>query len=269
MTRLALVSTSPDRVTQPDLIARVVAGDRLAMRELYDAHVGRVRRLAFRLTGDVELAEEVTQDTFVRALSRIAGFRGDCAISTWLHRITVSVALNATRGVRRRQRREADIEEADAHVAEHEHDRVDPLLRERLQRAIDALPDILRVAIVMHDLEGYSHVEIAEVLDIPVGTCRSRLFLARARLRAATIVGAEAIGLHQDLGSIEPGKLADLVVLDANPLESIRNTKQVRMVMKNGRLYDAETLDETYPRQRKLDRMPGTPEKPATAAGIR
>jgi Tol biopolymer transport system component len=71
-------------------------------------------------------------------------------------------------------------------------------------------------------------------------------------LRSATMVGAQAIGHAQDLGSIEPGKLADLQVLDANPLESIRNTNTVRYVMKNGRLYDAATLDEVWPRQRKL-----------------
>ena len=70
-------------------------------------------------------------------------------------------------------------------------------------------------------------------------------------LRAATIVGAEAIGLARDLGSVEVGKLADLVVLDANPLENIRNSNTVRMVMKNGRLYQGNTLDEVYPRARK------------------
>ena len=185
MTRLALVPTSPARVTESDLIARVVAGDRLAMRALYDAHVERVRRLAHRLTGDAELADEVTQDTFVKAFSHIAGFRGDCAISTWLHRIAVSAALNATRGARRRQRREADIEEADGIATHGGAAHVDPILRDRLHRAIDELPEILRTTLVMYELEGYTHVEIAEVLDIPVGTCRSRLFLARARLRAA------------------------------------------------------------------------------------
>ena len=70
-------------------------------------------------------------------------------------------------------------------------------------------------------------------------------------LRSATMVGAQAIGHAQDLGSIEPGKLADLQVLDANPLENIRNTNTVRFVMKNGRLYDAATLDEVWPRQQK------------------
>jgi hypothetical protein len=74
-------------------------------------------------------------------------------------------------------------------------------------------------------------------------------------LRVGTIHGANAIGMEQDLGSLEPGKLADLIVLDANPLEDIHNTNTVRFVMKNGRLYEAETLNEVWPRQRTLPRM--------------
>jgi Tol biopolymer transport system component len=88
-------------------------------------------------------------------------------------------------------------------------------------------------------------------------------------LRAATIFGAEGIGLQDDLGSIEVGKLADLLVLDANPLENIRNTNTVRFVMKNGRLYDGDTLNETWPRQRTLT-IPGFwDDRPATGNGIR
>ena len=87
-------------------------------------------------------------------------------------------------------------------------------------------------------------------------------------LRCATIFGAEAIGLSRDLGSLENGKLADLLVLDANPLQDIRNTNTVRYVMKNGRLYDGNTLDEIYPTARKTPPVLGTPQKPNVKAGV-
>ena len=89
-------------------------------------------------------------------------------------------------------------------------------------------------------------------------------------LRVATALGAEAIGLDGDLGSIEPGRLADLVVLEANPLDDIRNTNLIRYVMKNGRLYDADTLDETWPRERPLGEPVWLGDEPdGVAAGIR
>ena len=81
-------------------------------------------------------------------------------------------------------------------------------------------------------------------------------------LRVATIFGAEAIGFGQDLGSVEPGKLADLIVLDANPLDDIHNTASIKYVMKNGRLYDGNTLDEVWPRKKTLEKQwwwDGTP----------
>jgi len=88
-------------------------------------------------------------------------------------------------------------------------------------------------------------------------------------LRAATIVGAEAIGLGTEVGSLEPGKLADIIVLDKNPLENIRHTNTVSMVMVNGRLYDANTLDEVYPRKRALTRQPWTYTVPVARAGMK
>jgi RNA polymerase sigma-70 factor (ECF subfamily) len=166
---------------EPELIARVLAGDRQAARELYDAHAPRVFRLAFRLTGDGELARELTQETFVRAFGQLGRFRGESALSTWLHRVTVSVVSNAMRKVKRFRQRETDLEEAGPMTAETRT--ADPDLRDKLHRAIDELPEIYRVTFVMHDVEGYTHEEIANVLGVAEGTCKSRLSVARSQLR--------------------------------------------------------------------------------------
>lgn len=183
MTHAANVLRQDHRVDEPQLIARVLAGDRIAGRELYDAHAPRVFRLAFRLTGDAELAGECTQETFIRAFRQLDRFRGDSALSTWLHRITVSVASNGMRKVKRFRAREADLEEA--HPIEAAGEAIEPDLRARLAQAIDELPEIYRMTVIMHDLEGYTHSEIGAALGVAEGTCKSRLAIARGKLRAA------------------------------------------------------------------------------------
>jgi RNA polymerase sigma-70 factor (ECF subfamily) len=170
-------------VDERELIARVLAGDRVAGRELYDAHAPRVYRLVFRLTGDTDLAQEFTQETFVRAFAQLGGFRGDAALSTWLYRVALSVTSNGMRKVKRFRGREADLDEAEPIGVGPRS--TEPDLRARLSRAIDALPEIYRTVVTMHDVEGYTHAEIAHALGVPEGTCKTRLSHARAKLREA------------------------------------------------------------------------------------
>lgn len=166
-----------------ELIARAVHGDAQAQRALYDAHVDRVYRLAFRLAGDDDLARDFTQDAFIRAFQRLADFRGDSAFGTWLHTIAVSVALNGLRKVKRLRARETPLE--DAELLGYTPVRTEPDLRDRLHAAIDDLPPGYRAVFVMHDVEGFTHEEIATSLGVQPGTSKAQLFRARAKLRHA------------------------------------------------------------------------------------
>ncbi len=169
------------RADERALVARAIAGDPAAERALYDLHVGRVYRVAFRVAGDDDLARDITQDTFVRAFDRLPEFRHDAAFATWLHRIALSVALNAIDKVQRLRRHEAPLEDGLAAAAPDR--RADPDLRARLADAIDALPPGYRAVFVLHDVEGYTHEEIGAALGVRPGTSKAQLFHARARLR--------------------------------------------------------------------------------------
>jgi RNA polymerase sigma-70 factor (ECF subfamily) len=168
-------------VDERDLIARVRSGNAVAERELYDTHVDRVYRLAYRMSGDDAVAQDITQDTFIRAFDRIVDFRGDSAFGTWLHSIGTSVALNVLRKVKRFRTREFDLGEASG--VGHGVREAEPDLKDRLREAIDDLPDKYRLVFVMHDVEGFKHHEIAEALGLQVGTSKAQLSRARARLR--------------------------------------------------------------------------------------
>ena len=168
-------------MTDTEIIARVLAGDPAAERTLYDAHVDRVFRLAYRLAGDADLAQDFTQETFVRAFSRLREFQGRSAFSTWLHAITVSVSLNALRKVKKIRQREVALDDAQPAFTTSRH--AEPDLKDRLKNAIASLPEHYRAVFVMYDMEGYSHEEIGTVLGVPVGTSKARLSRAREKLR--------------------------------------------------------------------------------------
>lgn len=178
------------RVSGPEgaaLLARARRGDESAFRQLYRSHVDRTFGLAYRITGDEELARDATQEAFVRAFGRLDEFRGDAAFSTWLHRITVRSALNLVRDrARHRNGRVALDEEALPEEIPGASSLRRPAfeLRDRIREAVDALPEHYRVVLLMHDVEGFTHREIAERLEVREGTSKARLSRARARLRS-------------------------------------------------------------------------------------
>jgi RNA polymerase sigma-70 factor, ECF subfamily len=168
-------------VDDQQLIGRVLAGDASAERALYDAHVDRVFRLVYRMAGDLDRAQDYTQETFIRAFARLSEFRGEAALSTWLGSIAISIALNGLRKVRRLRDREVALD--DAPPMSRTTPEAEPDLKVRLAQAIDDLPDGYRAVFVMHDVEGYTHEEIASSLGVHPGTSKAQLFRARARLR--------------------------------------------------------------------------------------
>lgn len=170
-------------VDQRALIERARRGEASAHRALYDSHVDRIFRLTFRLTGVEHLARELTQDTFVRAFASIDGFRGDSAFGTWLHTIAVSVTLNELKRRKRDRSREAPLDEA--LTMTRSTPLSDPVLREKLMVAVNALPEGCRTVFMMHDAEGYTHEEIAEALGVTAGTSKAQLSRGRAKLRIA------------------------------------------------------------------------------------
>lgn len=176
---------------QATLIAQILAGDRRAARRLYDAHAQRIHRLAYRLSGDAHLAQDFTQETFLRAFRALRDFRGESSLSTWLHRIALSVTLNGLRKVRQFRTREVAVNDAETMEGLLEDTvrapaaAVDHGLNRQVARAAEELPEALRLTLIMHDVEGYTHGEIAAALNVPEGTSKARLSTARARLRQA------------------------------------------------------------------------------------
>lgn len=167
----------------PSLVERARLGERRAFETLYRENVGRVYALCLRMSGDADRAEELTQDVFVRAWSRLSSFRGDSQFSTWLHRIAVNAVLQKRRGDKRRELR---VETRDAEqLAEAPAPRVTTMERMDLERAVAALPEGARAVFLLHDVQGYKHHEIADMMGLAVGTTKAQLHRARRLLREA------------------------------------------------------------------------------------
>jgi RNA polymerase sigma-70 factor, ECF subfamily len=155
------------------------SGDAHAFERLYRTHVGRVHSLARRMLGDDD-ADEAAQDVFVRAWEKLGTFRGEAAFGTWLHRLAINVMLG--RRERRGTQRQRYLEGEDMLEAVPGR-RPAPETSMDIETAISRLPDGARQIFVLHDVEGYRHEEIAEMLGLATGTSKSQLHRARMALR--------------------------------------------------------------------------------------
>ncbi len=175
-----VVAGAPD--AERDDIAAATAGDRRAFERLYRSHGQRVFALCLRMTADRVIAEELVQDVFVRAWQKLGSFRGDAAFGTWLHRVAVNIVLSRRKqDGTHRDRTVQDEDSLDAAPAQPVSvgDRLD------LEAAIASLPNGARRIFVLHDVEGYTHEEIGDLLGITSGGSKAQLHRARLLLREA------------------------------------------------------------------------------------
>jgi len=177
------------KLTESEAIERAKQGDEGAFKVLYDLHKRRVYSLCLRMTQNTASAEDLTQEAFLQLFRKIATFRGESAFSTWLHRMAVNVVLMQLRKknlpiVPFDETTEGDEDGTVKKEPGAPDDRLTGAIdRLRLQRAVDELPPGYRTIFVLHDVEGYEHNEIAEMVGCSIGNSKSQLHKARLKLR--------------------------------------------------------------------------------------
>lgn len=161
-------------------IQRAIEGDERALRALWSQHAPHIDAVVRRLAGDPDLAEDIAQEVWIQIFRALPSYRGESQFGTWAHRIAVNRTLNALRRTRRLTRIETDMEEETVSV-DHGGDRA--MLRSVIDTATAQLSPGARTVFLMHDVEGFTHEEIARELGITPGGSKSQLFKARAKLR--------------------------------------------------------------------------------------
>jgi RNA polymerase sigma-70 factor, ECF subfamily len=152
--------------TDAAIVRRAIEGDERAMRLLWNQHAPHVEAVVRRFAGDPDLAEDIAQEVWIQIFRALPSWRGDAKFSTWIHRVAINRTLNAMRRVKRLAAAETEIEEDSAMVEQDAERRM-----------------LARTVFLLHDVEGYTHEEIATELGITPGGSKSQLFKARAKLR--------------------------------------------------------------------------------------
>ena len=174
--------------SETQLIERAQRGDEAAFAALFESHKRRVYSLCLRMTANTAEAEDLTQEAFLQLFRKISTFRGESAFSTWLHRLVVNVVLMH---LRKKGLQQVSLDEPDTSQDEPvkrdfgDEDRrlMKAVDRLGLERAIAKLPGGYRTVFILHDIEGYEHNEIAEIMNCSVGNSKSQLHKARMKLR--------------------------------------------------------------------------------------
>ena len=165
-----------------DLVARCRAGDVDAFETIYNQHAARIYTLACRMAGSPQDGEDLLQEIFLQAHRKLASFKGDSSLGTWLYRLALNHCLDYVRSRRAKMGRLTDTLDAEG-AMEPVAARETPIARVDLERALQQLPEGCREAFVLHDVEGFDHKEVAKLLGIAEGTSKSQVFKARNRLR--------------------------------------------------------------------------------------
>lgn len=177
-----------DSGADEELVRRFIDGDQDAFTGLVERHHGRVYNIAYRMLGGREDALDASQDVFLICLRKLKGFRGHSAFTTWLHRVTVNVCLDALR--RRRPEQPSGEELPEVPVGDPSDSAAEAV---DVQRALLQVPTEFRTVLVLHDIHGQPYEAIAESLGVPVGTVKSRLHRGRVALGRA--LGREHLGV--------------------------------------------------------------------------
>jgi RNA polymerase sigma-70 factor (ECF subfamily) len=196
------------RQAEAQLVARCLAGEADAFKELYDGHATRLYSLAYRMAGTATEAEDILQEVFLQVFRKLSSFKGDSALATWLYRLALNLCLDRVRS------KQGKMERVTVALEDERGQAVVPAARRRtdgvvdrldLEKGIEQLPPSYRAAFLLHDVEGFEHHEVGDMLGIAEGTSKSLVHKARLRLRAfltSTAPGpqvpGEAGGLAQE-----------------------------------------------------------------------